>query len=292
MRHQPVLKNEILEYLNPSVGENFIDCTFGFGGHASEILKKIKPDGRVLGIEADEKEMEIAQKEGLSAGLTLVRGNFSELEKIARENNFSPVNGILFDLGFSSWQIEASGRGFSFQKDESLDMRLDTQGEMTAEQIVNSWPKEKLGLIFKEYGEERYAFRIADKIEQFRRLKRIETTSQLVEIIRKAVPFAYQRKKINFATKVFQALRLAVNDELGNLAKALPQALELLEKDGRLAIISFHSLEDRLVKNFLRNEKKKGSLKILTKKPVQPSLAEVRENPRSRSAKMRAAVKI
>jgi len=208
----------------------------------------------------------------------------------------------LFDLGFSSWQIEASGRGFSFQKDEPLDMRLDTWALMTAKQIVNSWPKEKLAEIFRENGEERYALRIADLIYQSRRRKEIETTSQLVEIIRKAVPFAYQRRKIprsgkpqggkHFATKTFQALRIAVNDELGNLEKALPQALELLEKGGRLAVISFQSLEDRLAKNFLREEKRKNTLKILTPKPVRPSLEEIRENPRSRSAKMRSAVKI
>ncbi|OIO50548.1 MAG: 16S rRNA (cytosine(1402)-N(4))-methyltransferase, partial [Parcubacteria group bacterium CG1_02_44_65] len=205
-------------------------------------------------------------------------------------------------LGFSSWQIEASGRGFSFQKDEPLDMRLDTRALMTAKQIVNSWPKEKLAEIFRENGEERYALRIADLIYQSRRRKEIETTSQLVEIIRKAVPFAYQRRKIprsgkpqggkHFATKTFQALRIAVNDELGNLEKALPQALELLEKGGRLAVISFQSLEDRLAKNFLREEKRKNTLKILTPKPVRPSLEEIRENPRSRSAKMRSAVKI
>lgn len=302
MRHQPVLKNEVLEYLKPTPGENFIDCTFGFGGHSFAILEKIKPDGKVLGIEADEKEIEILEKGGLNERLVLVRGNFSDLRKIAQENNFSPVNGILFDLGFSSWQIEASGRGFSFQKDEPLDMRLDTRALMTAKQIVNSWPKEKLAEIFRENGEERYALRIADLIYQSRRRKEIETTSQLVEIIRKAVPFAYQRRKIprsgkpqggkHFATKTFQALRIAVNDELGNLEKALPQALELLEKDGRLAVISFQSLEDRLAKNFLREEKRKNTLKILTPKPVRPSLEEIRENPRSRSAKMRSAVKI
>jgi len=196
MRHQPVLKNEVLEYLKPTPGENFIDCTFGFGGHSFAILEKIKPDGKVLGIEADEKEIEILEKGGLNERLVLVRGNFSDLRKIAQENNFSPVNGILFDLGFSSWQIEASGRGFSFQKDEPLDMRLDTRALMTAKQIVNSWPKEKLAEIFRENGEERYALRIADLIYQSRRRKEIETTSQLVEIIRKAVPFAYQRRKI------------------------------------------------------------------------------------------------
>jgi len=292
MRHQPVLKNEVLKYLAPSAGEKFIDCTFGFGGHSFEILKKIKPNGQLLGIEADEKEIAISKKDGLDKNLTLVQGNFSELGKIARENNFSPVSGILFDLGFSSWQIEASGRGFSFQKDEPLDMRLDTRGEMTAERIINSWPKEKLALIFKEYGEERRAHRIADRIYRFRKTNRIRTTGQLVEIIRRAVPFSGQRKKIHFATKVFQALRIAVNDELDNLARALPQALELSERKGRLAIISFHSLEDRLVKNFFREESKKNNLKILTKKPVRPSREEATGNPRSRSAKMRAAVKI
>ncbi|MBU1136804.1 16S rRNA (cytosine(1402)-N(4))-methyltransferase RsmH [Patescibacteria group bacterium] len=292
MHHQPVLKNEVLEYLKPTPGENFIDCTFGFGGHSFPLLEKIKPEGKILGIETDGEVIKVLKKDKLDEKLILVQGNFSDLKKIAQKNNFSPVNGILFDLGFSSWQIEKSGRGFSFQKNEPLDMRLDNRALKTAEQIVNSWPKDNLAKIFREYGEERYAFRIADLIYRSRKETRIETTGQLIEIIRRAVPFAQQRRKIHFATKTFQALRIAVNDELGNLAKAFPQALELLETGGRLAIISFHSLEDRLVKNFFKEEKIKNNLKILTKKPVGPSLEEIRENPRSRSAKMRSAVKI
>jgi len=287
--HQPVLKKETLEYLEPSPGKNFIDCTFGFGGHSLEILKRIKPDGRVLGIERDSQVLNLWTSD--VDRLILVQGNFTDLEKIARENNFESVDGVLLDLGFSSWQIEESGRGFSFLKDEPLVMDMGGS-EITAREIVNSWPEKELYGILKEYGEERYAGRIAKSIYQRRKIKKIETTSQLVEIIKRAVPVSYQRKKIHFATKTFQALRIAVNDELDNLEKVLPQALKILNKEGRLVVISFHSLEDRIVKNFFRQKAKEGQVEILTKKPAGPRLKEVKLNPRSRSAKLRAILKL
>jgi len=286
--HQPVLKNEVLEFLQPEPGKNFIDGTFGFGGHALEILKRIKPDGRVLGIERDE---EVLKKQPSVQGLILKQGNFSNLKEIVQKEKFSPVDGVLLDLGLSSWQIGESGKGFSFLKEEPLIMRVDSEG-ITAQEIVNSWPEQKLEKILKEYGEERYARRIAQSICQKRKLERIKTTSQLVKIIRQAVPAGYGRRRINPATKTFQALRIAVNDELGNLEKVLPQALKILNTKGRLAIIAFHSLEDRIVKNYFRQEAKQGQLEILTKKPIRPSLEEVRTNPRSRSAKLRVALKL
>jgi len=291
MNHIPVLLKEVLKYFNPHSGENFIDCTVGFGGHALSILKRIAPQGKVLGIEIDEKVLEILKKKTISERLILIQGSFTDLKKIAKENSFDSINGILFDLGMSSWQIEESSRGFSFKKNEPLDMRFGDKS-LTAEEIINRWPKEELIKIFQEYGEERYARRIAYRICQTRQTKPIKTTNQLVEIIQKAVPNRYQHRRIHFATRIFQALRIAVNDELNNLKKALPQALEILEKNGKLAIISFHSLEDRIVKIFFRETAKEENLKILTKKPIRPDQEEIDLNPRSRSAKLRVALKL
>jgi len=284
MSHIPVLLKEVLDSLNPKPGQNFIDCTIGFAGHAIPILEKVAPMGKVLGIELDK---EVFKKLKFQDNIILVRGNYADLKQIVKENNFYPINGILFDLGMSSWQIEKKGRGFSFQKDEPLDMRVDN-GQLTAEGIINQWPEKELIRVFQEYGEERYAGRIAKIICQIRQTRPIKTTKQLVDLIIKIVP----RTRIHPATRIFQALRITVNDELNNLEKALPQALEILEKNGRLAIISFHSLEDRIIKNFFKQEAKEVNLKILTKKPVRPTDNEVNLNPRSRSAKLRVAVKL
>ncbi len=285
--HQPVLKKEVLDYLNPQPNENFIDCTFGFGGHTELVLKRNRPNGKVLGIERDKEVIEILRRKKLNERLVLVQGNFVDLNKITEENDFSSVNGILFDLGFSSWQIEKSGRGFSFLRDEPLDMRFEKDG-VTAEEIINHWPEHKIEKILREYGEERYAKRIAKAICQQREIKR---TFELVEIIKRVVPGKYHRGRRHFATRTFQALRIAVNNELNNLENALPQALEILEKKGRLVALSFHSLEDRIVKNFFREKKQEQQLEILTKKPIRPNQEEIRQNPRSRSAKLRAAIK-
>src|SRR3989344_1279348 len=285
--HQPVLLKEVLKYLDPKPNENFIDCTFGFGGHSLAVLERNKPKGKVLGIEIDKKEL---LQSKLQERLTLVQGNFSDLKEIVEKNNFHSVSGILFDLGMSLWQIEKSERGFTFQKNEPLDMRFgDTR--LRAEEIINNWPKEKLENIFREYGGERYAQRIAKNICQKRQRQKIRTTGELVKIIQEAVPRQYLYARIHFATRVFQALRIAVNDELNNLKKALPQALNILEPKGRIVVVSFHSLEDKIVKNFFRDKAKENVLKILTKKPIRPNLEEIKFNPRSRSAGLRAAAK-
>lgn len=290
MEHLPVLLKEVLKYLDPRPGQNFVDCTFGFGGHALAILKKIKPAGKVLGIDSDKETLAQTEKR---KNLILAQGNFADLERIVKEQKFQPINGILFDLGVSSWQIDKSRRGFSFQKDEPLDMRLDPgKNNLTAGQIVSSWEETELKKIFQEYGEERFSGRIARAICSIRQNKKIETTSQLVKIIKQAVPGRFQHGKRHFATRIFQSLRIAVNDELNNLESALNQSLDILESNGRLAVISFHSLEDRIVKNFFREQARKNNLKILTKKPVQPTEQEIKDNKRSRSAKLRAAVKI
>lgn len=290
--HQPVLLKEVLEYLSPKPGENFVDCTVGGGGHTAAILKKNRPKGKVLGIDHDE---EILKKLKVNGRLILVCDNFVNLKNIVKEYNFKPVHGILLDLGLSSWHLEKSGRGFSFQKDEPLLMNYESEIKnkiLTAREIVNNWPEEELVKIFREYGEERFARRIANQILKTRTVEPIKTTFQLVNIIKRVIPPKYRYSRIHFATRTFQALRIAVNRELENLKKVLPQALELLEKEGRLVVISFHSLEDRIVKNFMRGSAKEEHLKILTKKPIISSEEEIKLNPRSRSAKLRAAIKI
>jgi len=296
--HVPVLKKEILQYLDPKPNENFIDATVGEMGHTAAILEKNKPEGKVLGIEID-PELYQELKSQIPNRLILVNDSYINLKKIVKKHNFGPVQGILFDLGLSSWHLEKSKRGFSFKREESLDMRyqiktqnskLKTQN-LTAESIVNRYPEREITRVLREYGEERFARKIAEKITEARKIKPLKTTFQLVEIIQKAVPFWYRRRKIHFATRTFQALRIAVNDELNNLKKILPQAIEILTRGGRIVIISFHSLEDRIVKNFFRENVRENLIKILTKKPIRPTKTEMKLNPRSRSAKLRAAVK-
>lgn len=316
--HTPVLQKEVLAYLDPRPNENFIDATIGEGGHALAILERTKPSGKLFGIEWDLEQIEKLQvssfKFQVSGRIVLVCDNFANLKNIVEKYNFYPVHGILFDLGISSWHLEESGRGFSFLRDELLDMRLRydinpkskiqnsklqvkiknkniKNYELTAEAIVNKWPQSEIEKILREYGQERFAARIAKKIVEQRKIKPIKTTFQLVDVIKRATPVWYHHRKIHPATRTFQALRIAVNDELGNLKAVLPQAVEILEPLGRMVVISFHSLEDRIVKNFFRDEEKRGRIQILTKKPVVPSKEELLQNPRSRSAKLRAAMK-
>ena len=290
--HVAVLQKEVLEYLKPEPNENFIDATVGEAGHTLSILERNNPQGKVLGIELDPQLYQGLLDRNIDR-LVLVNDSFVNIKKIVRKNNFGPVSGILFDLGFSSWHLEESKKGFSFLRDEVLDMRYnDSLTELTAEEILNECPEEEIKRLLKEYGEERFAGRISKAIVTIRERKPIKRTSQLVEIIARAVPGRYRHRRIHFATRTFQALRIAVNDELNNLQKALPQSIQVLEKGGRLIVISFHSLEDRIVKNYFREISKKGLAKILTKKPTVPTEEEVIKNPRSRSAKLRAVVKL
>jgi 16S rRNA (cytosine1402-N4)-methyltransferase len=290
--HKSVLKKEVLEYLNPGPNKNFIDATLGLAGHTVSILENNKPKGKVLGIELTPelyKEISALNIERL----ILVNDSFSNLKEIVRENKFERIFGILFDLGFSNWHLEKSKNGFSFLRDEPLDMRYNENlTELTAEIILNKFSQEDIKNILKEYGQEQFSSGISRRIVEERERRPIKTTFQLVEIIKTAVPPWYQHKRIHFATRSFQALRIRVNDELKNIEQTLPQALEVLEKGGRLVIISFHSLEDRIIKNYFREKHKKGLVKILTKKPIRPSQTEVISNPRSRSAKLRAVEKI
>lgn len=295
MVHIPVLQKEVIEHLDPKANENFIDCTIGGGGHSITILKKNGPKGKVLGIDRDFNQIKNSKLKikDFKQRLVLVCDNFLNLKKIVDQYEFKNVSGILFDLGMSSWHLEKSKRGFSFKGEESLDMRYggEDQNHLTAEEIVNEYPQKEIERILKEYGEERFARIIAKQILKERNIKQIKTNLQLVEIIRKAVPSRYKYDRMHFATRSFQALRIAVNNELENLKKALPQAFEILLPKGRLVIISFHSLEDRIVKNFFK-QSDKNLLRILTKKPIRPSDEEIKINPRSRSARLRAVVKI
>lgn len=292
--HIPVLLKEVIENLDPKPGENFVDCTFGFGGHGEAILKRIAPNGRVLGIEWDEEKIKIQNSKGKieSQNLKVVNDSYANLREIIKRENFRPVNGILLDLGLSSWDFENSGRGFSFQKDEPLDMRYSESQALTAKEIINKWSEEELAGIFRDYGQERFAKNIAKRIVDTRCRQPIETTFQLVAIIRKSFPRSYKFGKVHVATRTFQALRIAVNNELENLKAVLPQALDILEKNGRLAIISFHSLDDAIVKKFFKQQAKSNSLQILTKKPIIASLQETKENSKARSAKLRVAIKL
>jgi len=292
--HIPVLKKEVLEYLDPKPNQNFIDATIGNGGHAMAILEKIAPHGKLLGIDRDEEMIEQFKFQVSSSrfqdNLLLVCDNFDNLKEIVTREKFGRAQGILFDLGMSTWHLRESRKGFSFQQNEELDMRycLENSKKSNGKEIVNKWSEKKIRQILKEYGEERFNKEIAKEIIEARKRNLIETTFQLVKIIERAVPAWYSKQKIHAATKTFQALRIAVNDELGSLQRVLPQALEVLDVGARLVIISFHSLEDRIVKNFF----KENEIKILTKKPVRPSKQELAKNLSSRSARLRVGIKL
>jgi len=292
--HVPVLLKEVIDYLSPKANKNFIDATVGEGGHGLAILKKNGPNGKLLGIEIDsgvyeglkEKMAEMAKR------VVLVNDSYINLEKIVKRNDFKPIHGILFDLGMCSWHLDTSGKGFSYLKDEPLDMRFDTKNDLTAAEIINTWDIKKIEEILREFGEEKYVYRISLAIKEARKKERIIGTQQLVDILKRALPKNYDNKRIHFATRTFQALRIAVNNELQTIEEGLEQAIKILEPNGKIVVISFHSLEDRIVKNIFREKAKIGELNILTKKPITPCLEEIKNNSRSRSAKLRAAEKI
>ncbi|MBX4200858.1 16S rRNA (cytosine(1402)-N(4))-methyltransferase RsmH [Candidatus Parcubacteria bacterium] len=293
MIHKPVLVKEVLEYLAPKPGENMIDATVGQAGHTLLILEKTGPDGEILGIDLDQKQIENSRvrTERDRERVILVHDSYANVKEIVEREHFKPVNGMLMDLGYSSWQIENSNKGFSFSKDEPLDMRYNLENPVTARKIVNEYPEAEIKKILDEYGEEIFAGKIAKKIIEERKFAPIESTFQLKSLIEEVVPKKLQHGRIHCATKSFQALRIAVNGELDTLEKALPDALSVLEPGGRLVVISFHSLEDRIVKDFFKEAEKEKSIKILTKKPVTASEEELMANPRARSAKLRAIIK-
>lgn len=300
--HNPIMVNEIINFLDIKKGDWYIDCNVGGGGHTEAILKM---GGKVLGIDLDiDAIKEVAnnhnliinlidnQFQAISENLILVQSNFSNIQTICSTflRGLSPW-GVLFDLGMSSYQLETPQRGFSFQSNGPLDMRMDRSQEVTAEDLVNGLYEKELAELFWKYGEESFSKPIARKIIEYRSQKKIETIDELVNIIF-SVKHQNKIKQIHPATKVFQALRIAVNDELNNLKEILPKALEILQPGGVLAVISFHSLEDRIVKNFMKDEEQKCSITIITQKPISPSEEEIQKNSRSRSAKLRVAEKL
>lgn len=289
--HIPVLPQEVLDWLRPCSGGTYIDGTLGLGGHAGLILQHSKPDGRVFGFEWDSQAAQSAQERLAAYGgrFRLLPDSYAEMAAQCHAQGLAQADGILLDLGASSLQFDRPERGFSFMTDAPLDMRMNTSLLISAAELLNQLSQEELADIFYNYGEERQARRIARFIAEARLVQPVASTRQLAEIVRQAVPTKYQPKKIHPATKVFQALRIAVNRELDNLAKVLTDAPALLASGSRLCIITFHSLEDRMVKqSFLSNP----SLRVLTKKPILPGETELRINPRSRSAKLRVAEKI
>jgi 16S rRNA (cytosine1402-N4)-methyltransferase len=287
--HKPVLLKETIEYLDPKENEDFIDATLGFGGHSKEILKHNGPNGKILGLEWDPKIVEICKKIFMEEKRIKIRNeNFKNIKRVAKEEGFIKVKGVIFDLGVSSWHFEKSGRGFSFNKDEFLDMRINpNKTRVTAFEIVNYYSRDELIKIFEEYGEEREAEKIADAIIKERRVKKIETSKELSEIISKVV----KRKRLHPATKTFMALRTFINNELENLEIGLKDAFDLLKEDGRIVVISFQGLENKVIKKVFKELKKEGG-EILTKNVIKPSLKEIKENPRARSAQLRAIRKI
>ncbi|HHX51504.1 MAG TPA: 16S rRNA (cytosine(1402)-N(4))-methyltransferase RsmH [Clostridia bacterium] len=308
-QHIPVLLEEVLEYLAPQPGEVYVDATLGGAGHGAEILKRIIPSGFLIGIDRDREALEKAERilAGVAGDYQVFHGNYQEISSIVRETQITAVDGILFDLGVSSFQLDDQDRGFSYQKDAPLDMRMNPLEGVSARAIVNTWSEKELGEMIFSYGEERWAKRIASFIVGARETRPVETTGQLVEIIKAAIPAAARRSGPHPAKRTFQALRIAVNDELGGLARTLPQAVRLLKPGGRLSVITFHSLEDRIVKRTLQKMAalctcppglpqcrcgQQRVVKIVTRKPVLPSDREIRENPRARSAKLRVAEKL
>jgi 16S rRNA (cytosine1402-N4)-methyltransferase len=303
--HKPVLLQEVMAGLDLKKGAAVVDATLGGGGHSRAILKKIGKQGKLIAIDWDAKAIENFQNSllvGQSKIASLVQDNFAKLNNILGGLQIKKATAILADLGFSSDQLENQNQGLSFQKDGPLDMRLNSKGKLHAWEIVNQYPLKDLEKIIREWGEERFAGRIARKIVEARKKKRILNTRELADLIAAAVPRGRYFQKINPATKTFQALRIEVNQELENLKSFIPQAIASLAPGGRLAIISFHSLEDRIVKNIFRENargcicpksfpqctcKREMKIKIITKKPIVPSEGEIRNNPRSRSAKLR-----
>ena len=302
--HVPVLLDEILAGLQPQLGGYFVDCTVGLGGHAAAILEKISPSGRLLGIDADPEAIKLSQDKlgDYGEAVTLVNDNFINLEAICKRYHFHPVDGILFDLGVSSLQLDTAERGFSFQLDAPLNMRFDPGQGLTASDIVNSFSEQELAKLIEKYGEERHSRRIARYIVQNRP---IVTTVELARLVEQAS--GGKRTRIHPATRTFMALRIAVNSELQNLELTLKQTVNLLRPGGRLTVISYHSLEDRIVKQFMRYAASsclcppatvicrcghEPTLKLISRKVIKPTSLETESNPRSRSAKLRIAERL
>jgi 16S rRNA (cytosine1402-N4)-methyltransferase len=307
--HVTVLRREAVAGLNVRPNGTYVDCTLGGAGHSLLIASQLGDQGRLIGIDQDDRALQQAEKvlAPAAGNISLVKGNFRQLDRILAELEIEKVDGVLYDLGVSSPQLDEAERGFSYMHDAKLDMRMDQSGTLTAAQLVNDWSEQELAGVIYRYGEEKFARRIAHNIVQKRQQKRIETTLELVDIIKESIPAPARRQGPHPAKRTFQALRIAVNDELQAFEDSLTQAFERLNRQGRISVITFHSLEDRICKQFFQ-QKSQGcicppdfpqcvcgqtpQLKLMTRKPIVPGDAELQENPRARSAKLRIAERI
>lgn len=285
---------EVMELLQCEPGRIYVDGTLGGGGHAEEILKRTAPDGLLIGLDWDREAIQIAKERLKPFGnrATLVRENFIHLPEILENMGIDGVDGILLDLGLSSIQLESDSRGFRFRGEAPLDMRMDDRNPLTAADLLKTLSLRELENILRVYGEERWANRIARAIVTEREKAPLQTTQALSRIVYRTIPRRFQSQRIDPATRTFQALRIKVNEELENLKKFLDLSWKVLKKGGRICILSFHSLEDRIVKEGFRELERKGEMRLLAKKPLRPSEEEQRKNPRSRSAKLRGAERI
>ena len=307
--HVTVLLNESVDGLNIKEDGIYVDCTLGGAGHSSEIVKKLSSQGKLIAFDQDDIALNNAKKvlEKYLDRVILVKSNFKHLKDKLHELGIEKVDGVLFDLGVSSPQLDTPERGFSYHHDAPLDMRMDQSGEVTAYDVVNEWPYEKLVRIFFQYGEEKFSKPIARRIEEYRKTKKIETTVELVDIIKDGIPAAARRTGGHPAKRIFQAIRIAVNDELGVFEEAIHQAIDVIRPGGRICVITFHSLEDRMCKVAFKEkselpplppglpiipEEFQPILKLVNRKPIIPSNEELEMNNRARSAKLRIAEKI
>ncbi|MCH5584034.1 16S rRNA (cytosine(1402)-N(4))-methyltransferase RsmH [Shimazuella sp. AN120528] len=308
-QHITVLLNESVDALNIKSDGVYVDCTLGGAGHSSLIVKRLGPNGTLIGLDQDNRALEAAKQKISQASCRVIlhKANFQHVKEVVKSYGIDQVDGVLFDLGVSSPQLDEGERGFSYHEDAPLDMRMDQEQELTAYQVVNQYSEEELSRILFQYGEEKFSRRISHHIVQHRMHKPIERTAELAEIIKEAIPAATRRKGPHPARRSFQAIRIAVNNELGVFEEALQQVVPLLRKGGRVAVISFHSLEDRICKHFFQEQAvgcicpkhfpvcvcdHKPALTIITRKPIVPTNDEIEVNARARSAKLRVAEKL
>ena len=292
--HYPVMYREVLELLKIEGKRIIVDCTMGIGSHASKLLAAMDKDSFLIGIDRDEDSLGVARQrlKSFEGKFSLFKADFSDLDRVLSESNIEGVDAFLFDLGISTYQLSNAVRGFSFLKEGPLDMRMDKNSFVSAYDLINNLSEIELGNIFKKFGEERYYRKIAQLLVEERKNEPISTTTQLAQIIMRNVPVKNRYSRIHPATRIFQSLRIAVNRELEALTSGLAKAISLLNSGGRIVVISFHSLEDRIVKHTLRDYAAQDQLKIITKKPLVPTEEESQENFASRSAKLRVAEKI
>lgn len=292
--HSPVMAKEVIESLSLKAGATIVDATIGTGAHARLLLEKIAPDGKLIGIDRDEDSLQLVKKRLQDFGerLTLVHSDFRAIDKVLRELDIKKVDGILFDLGISSYQLDSQERGFSFRYDAPLDMRMDRASHILAYDLVNNLTEKEISDILWTFGQERWHNRIAKYLVKERAQHPVATTGQLKEVVLRAIPHSFSHQRIHPATRTFQALRIAVNRELESLDEALTKLPEFLKKGAFICVISFHSLEDRIVKHNFKENAAQGLYRIVTKKPLEPSQEEIAQNPRARSAKMRVACRI